>query len=206
MKIGLIGAGRIGENAARQFLKVGHSVALSNSRGPDTLTALVTKLGDGARAVTVEEAAQFGDIAMEAIPFKHVESLPADALSGQILISASNYYPDRDGDMPLGELTHTEYVAKHVPAATVVKAFNTIYFEHLRNRADRDADLENRRVIPIAGDEPEAKETVASLIEQIGFAPLDLGPLREGGRHMEPAQPIYNESITRSEARELIDS
>lgn len=203
MNIGLIGAGNIGATAARNFLAAGHTVALSNSRGPDTLRDLVDDLGEGAQAVTVETAAAAGDVVMEAIPYGHVESLPADALADTILISASNYYPQRDGDIEFDGQTQTERLAAMLPDTRVVKAFNTIYFEHLRDQGDPSAPMDERRVIPLAGDDPEAKAVVAGLIEEIGFAPLDLGSLRDSHR-MEPGQPIYNKTLTRPEAQALV--
>lgn len=205
MSIGLIGAGNIGEAAARGFIRAGHTVALSNSRGPETLRELTAELGERARALTVEEAAQFGDVVMEAIPYGHVDSLPRDALAGKILISASNYYPQRDGEIDFGGQTHTERVAEMLPETRVVKVFNTIYYEHLRRQGDPSLPMEQRRAVPLAGDDAEAKSVVSDLIEEIGFAPLDLGSLREGGRHMEPGQPIYNETLTRQEARAMVE-
>jgi hypothetical protein len=141
---------------------------------------------------------------MEAIPYGHIASLPAEALTGRILISASNYYPQRDGEIDLEGMTQTERVAAQLPNTRVVKAFNTIYWEHLRDQGDLSLSLEERRVIPLAGDDAEAKSVVAGLIEDIGFAPLDLGSLRAGGRHMEPGEPIYNQTLTRSEAQALL--
>jgi hypothetical protein len=204
MNIGIIGAGNIGATAARLFLEAGHIVAISNSRGPETLQDLVSKLGDGAHARPVDEAAAFGDVAMEAIPYGHIASLPAEALAGRILISASNYYPQRDGEVDVDGMTQTERVAAQLPNTRVVKAFNTIYWEHLRDQGDLSLSLAERRVIPLAGDDAEAKSVVAGLIEDIGFAPLDLGSLRAGGRRMEPGQPIYNQTLTRSEAQALL--
>lgn len=96
MNIGLIGAGNIGD-AARGFIRAGHTIALSNSRGPESLQWLTAELGERARALAVQEAAQFSDLVMEAIPYGQVDSLPTDALAGKILISASNYSPHRNG-------------------------------------------------------------------------------------------------------------
>jgi hypothetical protein len=203
MNIGLIGAGNIGATAARNFLNAGHTVALSNSRGPDTLQDLIDDLGPNAQALTTEKAAEFGDVVMEAIPYGHVESLPADALAGKILISASNYYPQRDGDIDFDGQTQTGRLAAMLPDTRVVKAFNTIYWEHLRDQGDPSRPMDERRVIPLAGDDENAKSTVADLIEEIGFAPLDLGSLRDSHR-MEPGQPIYNNTLTRPEAQERL--
>jgi hypothetical protein len=203
MNIGLIGAGNIGATAARNFLNAGHTVALSNSRGPDTLQDLIDDLGPNAQALTTEKAAEFGDVVMEAIPYGHVESLPADALAGKILISASNYYPQRDGEIDFDGQTQTGRLAAMLPDTRVVKAFNTIYWEHLRDQGDPSRPMDERRVIPLAGDDENAKSTVADLIEEIGFAPLDLGSLRDSHR-MEPGQPIYNNTLTRPEAQERL--
>jgi predicted dinucleotide-binding enzyme len=201
MNIGLIGAGNIGGTLAQLFVDVGHAVAISNARGPETLADQAEALGLRAQALTVERAARFGDVVVEAIPYEHVTTLPADALAGTIVVTASNYYPDRDGTIAFAEgQTHSERVAAHLAESRVVKAFNTIYYEHLREQGNPEAPRDARRVIPLAGDDEDAKATVADLIEQIGFAPLDLGGLREGGRRMQPGSPIYNETLTRPEA------
>ena len=76
MKIGIIGAGNIGANAARLFAEAGHEVVISNSRGPETLSELVEEIGDGVRAVTIEEAADSGDVVLEAIPSGASRSYP----------------------------------------------------------------------------------------------------------------------------------
>ena len=205
MRIGMIGAGSIGSTAAKLFLEAGHEVALSNSRGPSTLSGLVQRLGEGAHARTVEEAARFGEMAMEAIPYGEFRELPAEALEGRIVISASNYYPARDGEIELDGLTETELVARHLSGSRVVKAFNTIFWKHLRDQGDTSRPVAERRAIPIAGDDEEAKERVADLIEEIGFAPVDLGGLREGGRRMEPGSAIYTEDLTPEEMRDVLD-
>lgn len=205
MRIGMIGAGNIGATAAELFLEAGHEVALSNSRGPETLEDLVDELGPGARARTVEGAARFGDLAMEAIPFGEYRDLPAEALAGRVVISASNYYPGRDGEIELDGLTETELVARHLSGSRVVKAFNTIFWKNLRDQGDPSKPMADRRAIPLAGDDPDARDLVAGLIEEIGFAPLDLGGLREGGRRMQPGSAIYTEDLTVEEARAVLE-
>src|SRR6266850_7735680 len=78
MKIGIVGSGNIGANAARLFVRAGHEVALSNSRGGEGLQTLVTELGGNTKATTIEEAADFGDVVLVAIPFGKFKTLPAD--------------------------------------------------------------------------------------------------------------------------------
>jgi 8-hydroxy-5-deazaflavin:NADPH oxidoreductase len=203
MNIGIIGAGNIGATAARLWLRAGHSVAISNSRGPETLQSLVRELGGNAKAVTPGEAAQFGEVVLEAIPFGRYASLPARELNGKILISAANYYPQRDGKIDLSGLAHTEFIAKHLPSVHVVKAFNTIYYQHLAAMGDTALPLEERVAIYVAGDDTEAKTVVSKLVEEMGFAPVDTGSLANS-KVQEPGAAIYNNPMKANEARKVL--
>lgn len=203
MKIGFIGAGNIGSNAARLFVKAGHEVALSNSRGPETLTGLVKELGENAKAVTTEEAVRFGDVVFVSIPLGRYKQIPTEGFGGKIVIDSNNYYPERDGniaELDEGETTSSELLEQHLPGARVVKAFNTIWFEHLRTQGDTNLPPERRRAIFIAGDDAEAKKIVAKLIDDIGFAAVDTGSLRKGGKSQQPDSPIYNKNLTAGDA------
>jgi Predicted dinucleotide-binding enzymes len=203
MNIGIIGAGHIGGTAARLFVEAGHQVALANSRGPETLRELIAGLGPNARAMTAEEAARFGDVVLIAIPLKDYPTLPG--LGGKIAIDAMNYYPNRDGRIAVldsGEKTSSELVAEHLKGARVVKAFNTIWFEHLKTQGKKDAPVEQRRAIFVAGDDAEAKGVVTKLIEEIGFGAVDMGTLRESAAQ-QPGAPIYNKDVTVAKGREL---
>ena len=203
MDIGIIGSGNIGGTAARLFAGAGHRVAVSNSRGPETLRGLVEEIGPNARAATVEEAAEFGEVVMEAIPFGLYESLPAEKLSGKIFITASNYYPGRDGEIEHGGLASSELVARHLTGSRVVKAFNTIYYERLRDNGRPEAPLGEREAIFVAGDDEEAKGVVSRLVEEIGFAPVDTGTLAESAKQ-EPGSPVYNVAMPPDTARETL--
>jgi predicted dinucleotide-binding enzyme len=205
MKIGIIGAGYIGGTTARLFIDAGHEVAISNSRGPETLRDLVAELGPKAHAATPAEAATFGEIVLLAIPLKDYTTLPAAELRGKIVIDALNYYPDRDGhyaQLDTAQSTSSEMVAAHLPGARLVKAFNTIWFEHLKTQGKKDAPIDERRVIFVSGDDAEAKGTVAKLIEEIGFGPYDLGSLAESGQQ-QPGTDVYNRDVTVAEARTI---
>lgn len=203
MNIGIIGAGNIGATAARLWLNAGHEIAISNSRGPETLKDLVKELGAKAKAVTVKEAAQFGEVVLEAIPFGRYASLPAKELEGKTIISAANYYPQRDGRIDLGGLSQSEFIAKHLPKVRLVKAFNTIYYQHLATMGDTTLPLEERIAIYVAGDDAEAKALVAKLIEEIGFAPIDTGSLANS-KVQEPGAAIYNKPMKAKEAKKLL--
>ena len=156
-----------------------------------------------ARAATVGGAAEFGEVVMEAIPFGRYRELPADKLDGKVFITASNYYPGRDGEVEHGGLTSSELVQRHLPGARVVKAFNTIYYERLRDNGRPGAPPEERETIFISGDDAEAKALVSGLIEEIGFAPVDAGTLA-GSRRQEPGSPVYNVSMKPGRAREML--
>lgn len=217
MKIGIIGAGSIGATAARLFARAGHDVAVSNSRGPESLEELVASINADAgatvvdqaspraRAATVDEAARFGDVVLLAVPFRAPEALPKPELvRGKIVIDAMNPYGAGGTIMDLGDSTSSEETAKRLPGARIVKAFNTIYWEHLRSQGRPDLPLAERRAIFVAGDDAEAKAVVSRLIEEIGFAPVDTGPLREGGRRQQPGTPIYNRFLTPAQSLEAM--
>jgi predicted dinucleotide-binding enzyme len=204
MNIGIIGAGNIGSTSAGLFARAGHQVALSNSRGPQSLAAVVQDLGPNVRATTVEEAAAFGDVVLVAIPFGKYTTLPADPLAGKIVVDAMNYYAQRDGQIDFGGLSSSEMIARQLDRSRLVKAFNTMYFETLANGGSADAPPEDRLALFVAGDDAEAKAIVSGLIEEIGFAALDTGSLAAGGRRQEPGSPIYNRPMTLSEARAFV--
>lgn len=207
MKIGIIGAGNIGGTAAKLFIEAGHEIAIANSRGADTLRDLVAELGDRARAAEVEEAAAFGEIVLVSIPFGNYRELPENVFEGKIVIDSNNYYPERDGlysELDGGKTTSSELLGNHLKGARIVKGFNTIWFEHLKTQGAKDSPLEKRRVIFIAGDDSKAKETVAKLIEEIGFAAVDTGFLRSGGRLQQPGAAVYNKTLTAHEAAALL--
>lgn len=198
MRIGIVGAGNIGQALAGNLIALGHDVALANSRGPGTLDDLVERLGERAQAVTVEEAAAFGDVVVVTIPLGRVGELPADAFAGKVVIDTCNYYPERDGQIASlddGTTTTSELVASQLPQATVIKAFNAIYFQHLADQGDATKAPGSRRGIPVAGDEPVAKQLVEQLIDQMGFDPVDAGPL-SASRPFENGGELYGAELT----------
>jgi len=204
MKIGIIGSGMIGATTARLFVQAGHEVAISNSRGPESLSGLVQELGPKARATSVEESAAFGELVLVAVPLKAYVSLPRAQLSGKIVIDAMNYYPQRDGALDFQARSSSEFVAQHLPGARVVKTFNTMYFKPLGEQGKPGAPLEERLVLFLAGDDAEAKQTVSRLIDQIGFTPVDTGTLATGGHQQQPGTAIYNRLMRPAEAREAL--
>lgn len=199
MKIGIIGSGNIGGTAAKLFLNAGHEVAISNSRGPESLTSFVNSVGPNIKGKTVEDAIKFGDVILLAIPWRKRQSLlsVSELFDSKIVIDAMNPYSENFEVIDLGNSTSSEEVLKLIPSSSrLVKAFNTIYYEHLSTKGNPDASKEDRFAIFVAGDDFESKATVSKLIEYIGFAPIDTGSLKEGGRKQQPGSPIYNNPMT----------
>jgi predicted dinucleotide-binding enzyme len=192
MTIGLIGAGHIGSQVARLAVKAGHDVVISNRRGPDTLAELVSELGSHARADTPDGAAKAGDIVVVTVPLRNYRDTPVAPLAGKVVIDTNNYYPQRDGhiaELDNESTTSSELLQAHLPSSKVVKAFNHIQAAHLTAH-DQPAGTANRRALVIAGDDAEAKATVAALLDQFGFDVVDAGPLSEGWR-IQPDTPGY---------------
>lgn len=203
MRIGILGAGHIGGTAAKQFVRAGHQVAVSNSRGPESLATLVESLGPGARAATPADAVRFGEVVLLAVLWRRKEELPApDLFAGKIAIDAMNPYSPVGPVMDLGNDTSSEVVARGFPKARFVKAFNTMGWKTLETGSRPPG--EDRLAIFIAGDDAEAKAVVSKLIEEIGFAPVDTGSLREGGRRQQPGSPIYGRPTTLKRARDIL--
>jgi hypothetical protein len=181
MKFGIIGAGGIGQALAHQLLQAGYQVTLSNSRGPESLAAVVRELGSRVRAGTREEAA-LADVVVLAVPWQQIRAalsgLPA--WNGRILIDATN--PVVQPGYRLADLdgsTSSEIVSTLAPGARVVKAANTLPVAVL-SADPRQAG--GRRVIFLSGNDSAAKADVSSIFERVGFATIDLGALATGGR------------------------
>jgi 8-hydroxy-5-deazaflavin:NADPH oxidoreductase len=201
MRIGIIGSGNIGGTAAKLFMLARHEVALSHASGPESLRDDVAALGPRARAATIEEAIDFGDVVLLAIPWRSRGDLPAARLRGKIVIDAMNpYKPDRSL-YDLGSSTSSEEVAKALPGARLVKAFNHLFARDLATRGAPERPLDQRTALLIAGDDADAKGVVSQLATDIGFAPVDTGSLRDGGRVQQAGGPLYARVLSGAEAR-----
>ncbi|MFD5093917.1 NADPH-dependent F420 reductase [Amycolatopsis thailandensis] len=189
--IGIIGSGLAGGAIARLAVDAGYRVVLSNSRGPETISALTRELGPLARAGTVDEAIAAGDIVALPLPLAGLEALPAGTLAGKVVIDQTNYYPEfwRNTELDSGELTSSELVQRHLKDSIVVKALHNLDWNHMYSNARPKGDPE-RTTMPIAGDDAAAKETVTRFLETVGYDVVDAGSLAESWR-IEPNTPIY---------------
>jgi 8-hydroxy-5-deazaflavin:NADPH oxidoreductase len=189
-RVGIIGAGRLGQAMARTALRAGREVVLANSRGPESLASEIATLGPGAIAGTVEEASEPGIVVL-AVPWPRVpEAVRGLDWSGRIVIDTTNDFDPSD----LNGSTSSEVVAGLVAGARVVKAANTLGAAVL---AADPHEAGGRRVIFLSGDEAEAKSEVASLFEEAGFSVIDLGGLRDGGEMQQVHGPLAGVDLIR---------
>jgi predicted dinucleotide-binding enzyme len=199
VKIGIIGAGRMGGTLAVLLAHAGHTVFPANSRGAESLGDLVAEAGRNAHATTPEAAAREGELVIVALPWGHRDALPApDLVEGKVVVDAMNAFGHGAAD----GVTSSEQTAQALPGARVVKAFNTLNFATMRTAAGRAGD--DRLSLFVAGDDAKAKHVVAGLMADMGFAAVDSGPLREGGRRQQPGGPVFNKKLTEHQARDLL--
>lgn len=192
MKVGIIGAGRLGTALARHFTRAGHEVKVANSRGPETLAPLVGELGAKASAGTPQEAADFGDVVVLAAQWDQKESAAASVPSWQGRIVLIPVNPIRETPSGLetadtGGRRPTDVVVSLMPGARVVKGFNTYPAQVL---AENPAVDGGRRVVLLAGDDAEAKRKVAELADSSGFQAVDAGSLAEGAPLFDHGGPL----------------
>lgn len=204
MKIGIIGSGNIGGNLARLFIKAGHEVALSNSRGPSSLRNFVYELGGDLHPIDPDGAVVYGEIIFVSIPWRSLDTLPVFKVPGKIIVDTTNPYKSDGTIYDLGEDISSSKVIEHFTDGIIVKAFNTIWFKHLVEEGDVKLPFNEKRVIPLAGDEKKAKEKVAKLIEDIGFGPLDTGTLKEGSKLQGVQGILYNKDYKIKEAISIL--
>ena len=205
MKIATIGAGREGGALGTLFAKAGHPVMFS-SRKPEELKDLVASAGPMARAGTVAEAVEFGDVVFLVVPYAAIEQIGKDhgkALAGkQLVIDVSNPIARRDGDDLVKSVEQQGgaglVTAKLIPGVHLVRAFNAINFAALAKDANRAGDPVG---IPIAGDDQKAIELASRLIKEIGFEPVLVGGL-DKGKYLVPGTPLGGEH-TPAEIREI---
>jgi predicted dinucleotide-binding enzyme len=188
--IGIIGAGRLGQGMARVALRADRSVVLANSRGPESLTSVVSALGEGVSGGTPADAAA-APIVVIAVPWNRVpEAVKGLHWDGKIVIDATNDWAADD----LDGTTSSEIVADLVAGARVVKAANTLSAEML---AADPHQAGGQRVLFMSGDDDDAKAGVLALFQDAGFAVIDLGSLAEGGAMQQIHHPLSGVNLIR---------
>jgi predicted dinucleotide-binding enzyme len=205
LRLGIVGAGKLGTTIARAAVAAGYDVAMSGSRAAEEIALTVDILAPGARAVTTDEVVRDADLIVLAIPTHRFRELPRDLFARRILIDAMNYWEPVDGDDPqLGTAPDgtSVIVQEHFPSARVVKSLNQLGYHELdENRRPNGAP--DRIAIAAAGDDRLAVRKVMRLIDRLGFDAVDAGPL-ENGLALEPDGSPFAVTYTAEELRELV--
>lgn len=202
LKIGIIGAGKIGGTLGELWANAGHEVFVS-SRHPDELQGLAGRLGPQVQAGSPREAADFGEVVLISVPYGALPQIGSDfaaELEGKVVLETGNPYPSRDGNMAYEarEKGTGAASAGFLPGVRLVRAFNTIPYYSLSSEAHRDGEPV---AVPLAGDDAAALEVASRLVGDAGFEPLVVGGL-ERAREFDVGTPVYARALTEAELRE----
>jgi predicted dinucleotide-binding enzyme len=205
LRIGIVGAGRIGGNCATQFAKGGHEVMLSG-RDPSKLEPLAAEIGDTASVGTPAEAAEFGEVVVFAVPWDGFDDAVAAAgsLDGKIIIDTTNQYGS--SEMPADGETAASLHAARVPGARYTKSFNTLTSSFQADAAFRP---EAKRIVQwVCGDDDEAKQVVMRVVADAGYVPVDVGSNADAAVIEAPRRPgaVYGEEYRLPDAEKVVDA
>ncbi len=198
MTYAIIGSGAIGTALARQFARKAVPVRIANSRGPASIAPLAMELGPSIQPIELAEALT-SDIVILAVPFASVADTVANVpdWQGRIVIDATNAIDFSDfSPADLGGRASSDIVAGHVPGARLVKAFNTLPAAILASVPDVD---DGHRTVFASSNDAEAAGTFAALAEALGFAPINLGRIDEGGRLAQFGGPLMVHNLIKQD-------
>ena len=206
-KIGIVGTGHIGGTLGILFAKAGYEV-IYGSRHPDTLKELVRSAGPKSCAGTVAEAIAFSDVIVVSVPLIALTEFDAktkEALKDRIVIDTSNPYPERDGAIAVEARKEPGgmgvFVARLLPGARIIRAFNSVYFVDLRRTINKNGE---KIGIPIAGDDREGLNAAVELAEHAGLEPVVVGGLSTS-KLFDVGTAVYATSASAKEIREKLN-
>ena len=206
--IAVLGAGHVGPAIARLALDAGHSVAIATSGNPGDLALVTQLLIPGAEPLWPADAIARADIVVLAMPLHRFLRMDPDALSRKLVIDAMNYWPPTDGRLPSPfndeSIGTSEVVAERLHDAAVVKTLNHVGYHELETYA-RPSGSVDRRALGVAGDDPDAVETVNTFVDRIGYDPVPVGPL-SAGRILQPGGPVFGTVLRREDFERAVHS
>jgi 8-hydroxy-5-deazaflavin:NADPH oxidoreductase len=206
--IAVLGAGHVGPAIARLALDAGHSVAIATSGKPGHLALIAQLLIPGAEPLWAAEAIARADIVVLAMPLHRFLRMDPNALSEKLVIDAMNYWPPTDGTLPppFGQDSSgtSEIVAGRLRDATVVKTLNHVGYHDLETYA-RPSGSADRRALGVAGDDPDAVNTVSTFVDRIGYDAVAVGPL-SGGRVLQPGGAVFGVVLRREDFERAVDN
>lgn len=198
MRIGFIGAGRVTQVMGRHLLNAGHTIAVCNSRGPETLADLIKEFGPGATAETKDQVVE-SDVVIISVRWVHAQNaLQGVDWTGRILVDAMNAHAEEQGDLSVEGVTKSravlaqtgstssELVAKWAPGARLVKSISNMPMDWIEDFSAGKP----RTVLFASGDDAKAKHLVMDMLDDAGFATIDLGSLATGGAMYEVGAPL----------------
>lgn len=203
--IAILGAGKLGIVLAQLALKAGYEVWIAGSGSPDKIRLTVQVLAPGAQVGEAAQVVQNAEIVVLALPLGKYQTIPKAALAGKLVIDAMNYWWEVDGerdDLSNPNTSTSELVQAYLPESRVVKALSHMGYHHLLDEA-KPAGESGRKAIAIAGDTDT--ESVAKLIDDLGFDPLDIGGLA-AGKQLEPGHPAFGANVDRAALQTLISA
>lgn len=203
--IGILGAGKLGITLAQLALKAGYTVYIARSGDPNSLKLTAQVLTPGAHVATTSEAAHAADIVILAFPLSRFRELPIQELKGKIVIDATNYWWEVDGnrdDFMVPDISSSQQIARLLPASHVVKGLNHMGYHDLHDEP-KSKGVSGRKAIAIAGDDHSAMEQVSDFIDAIGFDPVVLGTLADG-QALEPGGPVFGANVDAKTLRQLL--
>jgi predicted dinucleotide-binding enzyme len=192
LRLGIVGAGKIGTVIARAAVAGGYDVAISGSGAVERIELIIEVLAPGAHALTTADVARHGDMVVLAVPMHRFREFPPDLLAGAILVDAMNYWPDIDGhdqELETAPTGTSAVVQQHFPSARVVKSLNHLgYFKFDQGR--RPPGAPDRLAMAAAGNDAAAVAAVMGLIDRLGFDAVNAGPL-DAGVALQPGGPVF---------------
>jgi predicted dinucleotide-binding enzyme len=206
MRVGFIGAGRIGGNTARLLAAAGHETMLSFARDQARLDRLAAEIDAGATVGSPADAVAFGEVVVFSVPWSTIPDALAQAgpLTGKIVVDTTNQFGS--GPMPGAGETAAQFNAARMSGAEYTKSFNTLTSAFQAETAARTGA--DRVVQWLCGDNPDAKQVVAGLIDDAGFQPVDLGGTAGCAVMEAPRRPgaVYGEEYRLADALAVVEA